>query len=148
MRIWAEAEKGHRDRLLPLTPDFASFLLETPETDRAGVVFKIDGQGGAGMSEKRVCRTISAFGRKAGVVVNKGEGKFASAHDLRRSFGTRWSKRVMPIVLRKLMRHSSIETTLRYYVDQDADELAEGLWKQFGANEEAAANRCDDCRSV
>jgi hypothetical protein len=38
----------------------------------------------------------------------------------------------MAIVLRKLMRHSSIEMTLRYYVDQDADELAEALWKQFG----------------
>ena len=34
-------------------------------------------------------------------------------------------------VLRKLMRHSSIETTLRYYVDQDADELGEGLWKEW-----------------
>jgi integrase len=78
-------------------------------------------------------RTISTFGRKAGVVVNKADEKFASGHDFRRSFGTRWSQRVMPIVLRKLMRHSSIETTLRYYVDQDADELAEGLWKEYGA---------------
>jgi hypothetical protein len=26
------------------------------------------------------------------------------------------------------MRHRSIETTLRYYVEQDADELAAELW--------------------
>ena len=27
LRIPAECEKGHRDRLLPITPDFAEFLL-------------------------------------------------------------------------------------------------------------------------
>jgi len=29
------------------------------------------------------------------------------------------------------MRHSSIETTLRYYVAQDADDVAEELWRSF-----------------
>ena len=29
-RIYAEAEKGNRDRLLPMTPDLAEFLLEIP----------------------------------------------------------------------------------------------------------------------
>ena len=38
----------------------------------------------------------------------------------------------MPVVLQKLMRHSSIETTLRYYVDLDADEVGDELWKSFG----------------
>jgi hypothetical protein len=52
-----------------------------------------------------------------------------SAHDFRRSFGTRWARRVMPAVLQRLMRHESIETTMTYYVDLDADELAEELWK-------------------
>ena len=41
LRIFAEAEKGNRDRLLPMTPDFAEFLLATPEADRHGRVFKI-----------------------------------------------------------------------------------------------------------
>ena len=35
----------------------------------------------------------------------------------------------MPMVLQKLMQHDSIETTMRYYVDLDADEMAEELWK-------------------
>jgi hypothetical protein len=35
--------------------------------------------------------------------------KYASAHDLRRAFGLRWSSRVMPAVLQQLMRHESIE---------------------------------------
>jgi len=32
--------------------------------------------------------------------------------------------------LRLLMRHSSIETTLRYYVAQDADDVARELWRR------------------
>ena len=40
----------------------------------------------------------------------------------------------MPTVLQKLMRHDSIETTLRYYVDLDADEMAEELWKAMPGN--------------
>ena len=35
----------------------------------------------------------------------------------------------MPAVLQKLMRHESIETTMGYYVDLDADELAEDLYR-------------------
>ena len=85
------------------------------------------------MTGKRVCRIVSAIGRKAGIIVNKGAGKYASAHDLRRCFGTRWANRVKPATLQLLMRHKSIETTLKYYVAQDADEIADQLWKDYGA---------------
>jgi hypothetical protein len=61
-----------------------------------------------------------------------GEGKPASCHDFRRSFGTRWAKRVMPAVLQQLMRHASVETTLTYYVALDTDELADELWAAHG----------------
>ena len=44
-------------------------------------------------------------------------------------FGTRWASRVKPATLQLLMRHKSIETTLKYYVDQDADDVADELWK-------------------
>ncbi len=54
--------------------------------------------------------------------------KYASAHDLRRSFGSRWAERVMPAVLQALMRHESIETTLRYYVGANAERTAETCW--------------------
>jgi hypothetical protein len=43
------------------------------------------------ISKKRVGWHISSMGKKAGVVINKREGKCASAQDLRRSFGTRWA---------------------------------------------------------
>jgi len=132
LRIYAEAEKGHQDRLLPMTPDFAEFLLRTHPEQRQGRVFQIQALAtGRPMSGKRVSRTVSAIGRAAQVLVNSVENKFASAHDLRRSFGTRWSSRVKPATLQLLMRHASIETTLKYYVAQDADELAEELWAAY-----------------
>ena len=37
----------------------------------------------------------------------------------------------MPAVLQRLMRHKSIETTLRYYVELDADSLADRLWAEY-----------------
>ena len=48
------------------------------------------------------------------------------------AFGTRWASKVMPAVLRRLMRHSAIATTMTYYVDLDADEVAGELWAKFG----------------
>jgi hypothetical protein len=36
---------------------------------------------------------------------------------------------VTTAVLQKLMRHESIETSMGYYVDLDADELAEDLYR-------------------
>jgi integrase len=76
---------------------------------------------------------ISLLGELARVVVHTdvktGAVKYASAHDLRRSFGTRWARRVPTSVLMILMRHESIETTMAYYVDLDAAELAEDLYR-------------------
>jgi hypothetical protein len=40
----------------------------------------------------------------------------------------------MPAVLRQLMRHESIETTMRYYVGRDADAVADTLWDAFETN--------------
>ena len=60
-----------------------------------------------------------------------GKIKFASAHDLRRSFGERWSRKVMPQVLKELMRHESIETTMKFYVGHNADLTSERLWAAF-----------------
>ena len=140
LRIDAAAEKGHRDRLLPLTPDFAAWLLETPAAERRGRVFKLDGLAGGGfLRPDRVSRIVSVIGKRAGIVVKRTKGKggvvktkYASCHDLRRSFATRWAPRVKPATLQLLMRHASIETTLGYYVELDADELAAELWASHG----------------
>jgi integrase len=125
LAIAAESEKGFRDRRLPITPDFAEVLMATPAAERCGEVFAV----AEGFGLDRVSRMIAKIGEKANVVVNKEQKKFASAHDLRRAFGTRWASKVTPAVLQQLMRHASIETTLKYYVEQDANALAEELWK-------------------
>jgi integrase len=133
LRIPAELEKGHRDRLLPITPDFYEFLLATPEAQRRGPVFRPTMPSGNLANAERAGRMISLLGELARVVVHTdvktGAVKYASAHDLRRSFGTRWARRVPTSVLMILMRHESIETTMAYYVDLDAAELAEDLYR-------------------
>src|SRR5262249_24688863 len=133
-RIYAEAEKGRQDRLLPMTPDFAECLLKASRREGTGFVFPLAGtRTGAQMTSARAGRVISEIGQLAKVAVNQSEGKYASAHDLRRSFGTRWASRVKPATLQLLMRHRSIETTMKYYVDQDADEIGDELWSEYGA---------------
>jgi integrase len=81
---------------------------------------------------ERVGKIIGQIGRKAQVLVDSRTGKNASAHDLRRAFGFRWSRRVMPPQLQELMRHASIETTMRYYVGQNAEATAQELWDAIG----------------
>jgi integrase len=139
-RIYAEAEKGRQDRLLPMTPDFAEFVLKTPLKERIGYVFKVQGiRTGEQMTSARAGRIISQIGEKSGVLVNKAEGKYATAHDLRRSFGTGWAGRVKPATLQLLMRHKSIETTMKYYVCQDSDDVADELWAAYEASNRGKA---------
>jgi integrase len=138
LRIPAEAEKGHKDRLLPMAPEFAEFLLQTPPAQRAGYVFNPKSiradKLGRRLASQQVQRVIGIIGRLANVKVNERtvrdavKVKHASAHDLRHSFGERWATRVMPQVLMELMRHESIDTTLRYYVGRNAQQTASVLW--------------------
>jgi integrase len=58
--------------------------------------------------------------------------KYASLHDLRRSFGERWALRVMPTVLMDLMRHESIQTTMKHYVGQTAQTTADIVSEAYG----------------
>lgn len=130
LRIPAELEKGHKDRLLPMAPEFVRLLEAVPERDRTGPVFKLnrmDGKPGPA-NKDRVSKIISKIGAKAKVKVDA--KKTASAHDLRRAFGERWSARLMPAQLMELMRHESIDTTLSYYVGRNAERTAAILWDE------------------
>lgn len=124
--IPAESEKGGRDRVYPVTPDFAEFLRSVPEDQRAGFVFNPILHRGVCRRTDTVSKAVSGIGKAAGVKVDEkgGEPIWASAHDLRRAFGARWSRRVSPMVLKDLMRHASVTTTEKFYVDIQADETA------------------------
>lgn len=139
LHVPGELEKGNSDRLLPIAPEFALFLAETPEPERSGPVFKLTGRR-RGQPDRpqphRVSEICSEIGQKAGVRVyvdpkNPAKVKYASAHDLRRAFGERWAARLMPAQLMELMRHESIETTLRFYVGTDAQRTADAAWAAF-----------------
>jgi integrase len=134
LRIAGRAQKSGNDQLLPLTPDFAEWLLETPEEDRHGPVFSMcSPRTGEPLPSRQVGRIVGRIGEKANVVVDKAKGKYATAHDLRRSFGTRWARRVMPATLQLLMRHADISTTMTFYVEIGADEIAADLWANHGS---------------
>lgn len=107
--FYAEGHKAGQDDATPIPPDFAAWLKKTPENERHGLIAPLGG------SLEKVSMRITDLGQAAGVIVND-QGKFGSAHDFRRAFGTRWAMKVRPVTLQRLMRHKSMETTLRYYV--------------------------------
>ncbi len=144
LKIKGTHQKSRRDQLYPVVPEFGEFLLTQHENARHGRVFKVLGavnQAGGRRTSGLVRdpywigRIVSRIGEAAGVVVEEeGRKKYASAHDLRRSFGSRWAERVMPAVLQKLMRHAHISTTMRFYVRLEAQEMAAKLWRDHSGN--------------
>ena len=123
------SQKSGKTELVPLAPE-AVTLLE-PYQENSGFVFVPLRQDGKPMARDRhkIGKVITSIGAKAGICVDQHSGKMASAHDLRRAFGFRWSRRVMPPVLKTLMRHSKIETTMKFYVGQEAERTAEEVWE-------------------
>jgi len=82
-----------------------------------------------------VSKQIRKIGKQAGVKVS--DSKFASAADLRRSFGRRWADKVKPHILQQLMRHEDIQTTMEFYVQSDAEDFAETVWQAFEESAES-----------
>lgn len=128
-----DAQKSGKVQLVPLAPEAVSLL--EPFQQEEGFVFeplRRRGPGAMARHTEKIGKLISQIGAAAGVIVDHATGKTASAHDLRRAFGFRWSRRVMPAQLKSLMRHASIETTMTFYVDQSAEIAATELWDALG----------------
>ncbi len=121
-----EGEKGGQDRVYPVTPDFAKMLRSVPPAERTGLVFKPILYRGVCHRVDTVSKAITLLGEAANIKVDAKKGKpvWASAHDLQRAFGFRWSRKVTSMVLKELMRHSSVTTTEKFYVGINADETA------------------------
>lgn len=133
---FTSAQKSGKPEITPLAPDAAAWLSRVPAGRRHGRVWplvQIPGQNrheGWVYERGPIQRTLGEIGEASGIVVDQETGKTVTAHDLRRSFGTRWSYRVRPLTLQKMMRHASLDTTMTYYVHQQADEVAAELWGQ------------------
>lgn len=107
MLCWHEgSQKSKRIERTPVTPDFARYLSRYPD--------------GPIVNCTLARKTISTR------IKNAGQG--VTSHDLRKTFGTRWALRVHPFVLKTMMRHKSIETTMEYYIDIDRNEIAAQIW--------------------
>jgi len=138
--IPADADKGYEDQIFPTTPDCCELLLKVPKSQRVGFVFNPtytnhrNGKIERYKNSSDVSRIFSAIGEKAGIIVDTKSGKFASAHDFRRRFGTRWKKMgVSSFLLKELMRHASIQTTELYYLEENADETQDEVEKLWNA---------------
>jgi integrase len=133
--IPAECQKNGETTVGPIVPEFYEFLAATQEVERTGFVFSLPFR-----EKHEVCRAVSRIGKAAGVKVSDkagrgGTAKFATCHDLRRSFGLRWALRVMPPVLQALMRHADINTTMKYYVGNNVAEMSRTIWAAFKTSE-------------
>lgn len=146
LNIPRKQQKKRKAELWPMTPDFAAFLLKTPVKQRTGHVFqcRMPLKPTADLRrEDSVGKVITAIGAKSGVVVSDNTGKFASAHDFRRSFGVRWSEVLMPPELQALMRHADISTTMKFYTRQKSNALAAKIWEKgnLSGNNDAQKKR-------
>lgn len=149
LRIQAGAQKSGEFQLLPLAPEFQEFLRSVPAANRRGYVFNprpLREPFDVRLSVAWVGKKIGQIGKDAGVVVaesnylGRSRKKYATSHDLRRAFGQRWASRVMPRVLQLLMRHESIETTMKFYMRKDAEETADAAKRAAGATLGATAH--------
>jgi integrase len=93
--------KSDEDQIIPLHPSLAEILEALP--NKAGHIFHI------ASTPQETSRKFGRLARSCGLSI--------TLHDIRRSFGSRYAAVVPAPVLQRLMRHSSIETTLKFYVD-------------------------------
>lgn len=136
VRFSGVSQKNRKDQVVPIVPEFWALLNEIPEAEREGYVFDVRadrvkiGEKSFAVTSRRVDvvgKVITEIGKAARVKVNE-SGKPASAHDLRRAFGCRWSTKVTPTVLCALMRHGAIATTMKYYLSDASDAVADVVW--------------------
>jgi integrase len=136
--IQAKLSKNRKTERFPMAPEFFELAMQVPESERKGYVFNPERKreistAKGRMSVGRVSAIIAGFGKRCCVKVadlTKGP-KFASSHDIRRSFGFRWAKRVMPAILQRMMRHSDIQTTMEHYITQGEQETADAVWESL-----------------
>ena len=140
-------QKNKRKQMLPMAPEYAEHLDQVPSIRRTGFVYKLRRLDGKRLNLGPAKRRVAKCGEKAKVrtgdrkkVTKTKDGKSlleivdktATAHDLRRSFAQRWALKVLPQVLQQLMRHQSIETTMKYYAQINAETLATQIYLKGG----------------
>lgn len=142
-RIEQEAEKGNTDRFMAVAPEFEMMLPADPP--ERGLVFRPRFLGMKVIPPRldSMSKLIKSIGEQAQIItdvktVQDKKGRqvekkiYATAHDLRRAFGTRWAPRVNSRILMEMMRHASIQTTEKYYLVGNARDTCATLWATMG----------------
>jgi integrase len=107
--------KADADQWVPLDPTLRSVLEALPRTGKK--VLDLRARNGRPYALSSVSDYVIRLAKKAGVKL--------TSHSLRKGFGCRYAGKVPAQVLQKLMRHSSIATTMEYYANiDDAVEAA------------------------
>jgi integrase len=125
--------KGVRDQWVPLDRALREALLALPRHGKRVFRF-LDGRRGREnvvISASAVSDRVRRLARLAGVKL--------TMHTLRKGFGCRYAGRVPAQVLQKLMRHSSIRTTMDYYANVD-DAVMDAV---LGAGRNTSRNNPD-----
>ncbi len=144
LQIPANCQKSHKSETIPTTPEFGALLDEVPNEQRDGWIFNpapLRDKWLGRLTSDQVGRIISDIGEEAGIVVKEasapdGTGKYASAQDLRRSFGQRMADAGLPPHdLQSIMRHSPITTTKKYYLRHRAGEQAKCIAEILTTNQ-------------
>lgn len=144
LSIPASRQKNDTEECIPMVPGLELLLEETPRAARMGWVFhpvslqvkcKRNPRHGRPNAEW-VGKIITRIGSKAGVIVqpakNGKPAKYASAHDLRRMFADQLRKSGVAIAdVALVCRHSSTETTRRYYAADDVQHTAKAIRKRL-----------------
>lgn len=126
----AIAPKHNKTRTIPLSPRLTESLEQLSRTG-LWVVAEADGSS---VTYDRLSETINALYKSAEVTRPP-----KPVHCLRHSFGTVMAKRVPLPVLRDLMGHSDVQTTLRY-IDVGEDQKRDAIASVFGRGSHVAAN--------
>jgi len=143
LQIPANCQKSRKSETIPTTPEFAAVLDEVPNEQRDGWIFNPAPlrTWPHRLTSDQVGRIVSDIGKKADIVVKVADDseesdKYASAHDLRRSFGQRMADAgVTRQDLQAIMRHKDYKTTERYYIRHRAEEQAKRIAEKLQANQ-------------
>lgn len=126
LSLCAEQKSGEQ-QVVPLTQPAIEWL---QSLDRhKGWVCRLSGAKGEHATTCRLGRIIANAGRAADVMVKStggrgGKPKYASGHDLRRTFATHWLSRLTIKEVQILTRHADVQTLLNYYSDATEEALA------------------------
>ena len=123
LRWLPEGQKTRKRQTVACTPDIPELIAAVSNAEREGFVFDLPG---VPREVWKVTKLVAFISEKARVKTAKDH--WATPHDLRLAFGPRWASRVKPTVLKKMMRHAGIHTTMKYYVDDDDESFEEAIW--------------------